>query len=210
MKLFNRRVMMAGASPAEMMTYATDMRAYVSDKIGREVALWSTAFGAPLGTMSYALRIEGIAELQQMTASLMEDEQYHAKLAAGTSMVGGPAEDWLMQPIHGDFGDPPPVGAMVGVTSAVIANGAYADAIAWGVDIAVHAESLTGMATTFAASEYGPFGSVAWFAGTMDPAVVDSANAKLMADADYQKKLGAVGDLFLPGSGQQVLATRVA
>jgi hypothetical protein len=210
MKLFTRRVVMGGAPPSEMLGFATDMRAYVSEKTGREISLWSVMFGAPLGTMTYSARVEGIADLQQMTATLMADKEYHAKLAKGTHMVAAPAEDWLMQPIHGDFGDPPPVGTLVGITSAQIANGAYADAFAWGVDMAIHVETITGMATTFAASEFGPFGSVAWFGGTMDPAVIDSANGKLMTDSDYMKKLGAAGDLFLPGSGQQVLVARVA
>ena len=37
--------------PRETMAYATDMRSYVADKTGRDIALWSPMFGAPIGTL---------------------------------------------------------------------------------------------------------------------------------------------------------------
>ena len=210
MQLFSRRVHMVGAPPAEMIAYATDMRAYVTGKVGRDVALWATTFGAPVGTMSYTVRVEGVADLQATMSTLMGDEEYQAKIAKGLQMSGGPAVDSLMQPIHGELGAAPPVGSMAGVTTAVIANGAYAEALAWGVDIAMHVESVTGMSTLFLAGQYGPFGGVGWISPAADAAAVDAANAALNADAAYMEKLRAVGDLFMEGSGQQALLTRIA
>jgi hypothetical protein len=192
------------------MAYATDLQAHASAVGGREIALWSTVFGAPLGTMTYAVRVEGIADLQALSAQILGDAEYHAKLAKGVDYAVGTAEDRLFQPLNAEFGDPPPVGSMALVTSAVIANGAYEKAFAWGIDMAQHATSVSGIPTLFLAEQYGSFGSVGWIGVAADGAAIDAGTAALNADADYLKKLGAAGDLFMEGSGHRVLSTRVA
>jgi hypothetical protein len=209
MQLFSRQVQLSGPF-AEISAYAADMTAHVSAVGGREIALWSTVFGAPLGTMTYAVRVEGIADLQTLSAQILGDAEYHAKLAKGADYVVGNAEDRLFQPLNAELGDPPPVGSMALVTSAVMAAGAYDKAIAWSLDMAEHASSVTGVPTLFLMEEFGSFGSVGWIAVAADGAAVDAAGAALNGDADYLKKLGAAGDLFLPGSGHRILSTRVA
>ena len=131
------------------------MTAHVSAVVGREVALWSTIFGAPLGTMTYTVRVEGIADLQAVSAQILGDAEYHAKLAKGVDYAVGNAEDRLFQPLNAELGDPPPVGSMALVTSAVMAAGAYEKAIAWGLDMAQHASSVTGIPTLFLVEQYG-------------------------------------------------------
>ena len=209
MQLFSRQIQLSGPL-AETMAYATDLQAHASAVGGREIALWSTVFGAPLGTMTYAVRVEGIADLQALSAQILGDAEYHAKLAKGVDYAVGTAEDRLFQPLNAEFGDPPPVGSMALVTSAVIANGAYEKAFAWGIDMAQHASSVAGIPTLFLAEQYGTFGSVGWIGVAADGAAIDAGTAALNADADYLKKLGAAGDLFLPGSGHRILSTRVA
>ncbi len=209
MQLFSRQLQLSGPL-AEIAAYAADMRAHVSAVAGREIALWSTMFGAPLGTMTYAVRVEGVADFQAMSARIQADADYHDKVAKGADYVVGNAEDRLLQPLNAEMGDPPPVGSMALVTSAVMAAGAYDKAIAWGIDMAQHAMSVTGVPTLFLAEQYGSFGSVGWIAVTADGAAVDAASAALNGDADYFKKLGAAGDLFVPGSGHRILSTRVA
>lgn len=209
MQLFSRRVLLAGP-PAEIAAYAAGMRALVSEKTGREIALWSAGFGAPLGTMLYTARVEGLADLAEITGGLMADPEYHARLEEGRGFTAAPAEDSLAQPIHGELGDPPPVGAVATVTSAVVKGGAFQDAIAWGVDMAQYGESVTGVPTLFTMNSYGPFGTLNWVGVSADAAAADAAGAALNGDAGYIGKLGAVGDLFVDGSGHQVQATRVA
>jgi len=209
MDLFSRRVMTAGPS-ADVMAYAIEMRDYVTEKTGQDVGLWSAGFGAPLGSMAYTVRVDGIAGLQAMTASFIEDPEYHAKLAKGADYIAAPSEDSLAQPIHGELGDAPPVGSFAMVTTAVIGNGAYAEAIGWGVDMAQHAERVTDMPTAFLMSAFGTFGQVSWIGVAPDAATVDAAGQKLNADPSYVEKLSAAGHLFVPGSGHRTLLTRVA
>ena len=209
MQLFTRQVQLSGPF-ADTMAYATDMTAHVSGLTGREIALWSTVFGAPLGTLTYTVRVDGVADLQTISAQVLADAEYHAKLAKGAEYAVGNAEDRLLQPLNAELGDPPPVGSMAVVTTALMANGAYEKAIAWSLDMAQHATSVTGIPTLFVAEQYGPFGSVGWIGVAADGAAVDAANAALNGDADYLKKLGAAGELFVEGSGHRVLSTRVA
>ena len=211
MKLFSRRVHMVGP-PADTMAYAIDMCAFVNEKVGREIALWSALFGAPLGSMMYTMRVEGVADLATATEKLLAEPDYHAKIAAGAAFVGGmPAEDSIGTPIRGELGgESPPVGTYAAVTTAQIANGKYADAFGWAVEVAQQVESTTSLPTMVISSQYGPFGTVNWIAAGADATAVDAANEALMGDESYMKMLGAAGDLFVPGSGQQALIRRIA
>lgn len=209
MQLFSRVVALTGPF-AEVNAWATDMRQYVSDKAGREIGLWSVLFGAPLGTMVYSARVEGLADLQSIGAALLAEADYHAKLASGREFSVGPPVDQISTPVYGELGDPPPVGSVAVVTTATIANGAYAEAIAWSVEIAQYVEGVTGFRSTFLVDDFGPFGQVRWIGVAPDVAAADAAGQKLNADAGYLDKLSAAGKLFAQGSGHRGLASRVA
>ena len=116
----------------------------------------------------------------------------------------------LATPLHGDLGDPPPVGSMAVVTNAVVANGQHAEAVGWGIEVAQHVTSLTGMPIGLMMQEYGAFGQLAWIGIGADAAAVDASAAATNGDADYITMLSAAGNLFVPGSGQRSLVTRVA
>lgn len=210
MQLFSRRVLVTGP-PSETLAYSADMRAHVSAVLGREVALWAVEFGAPLGTLLYTMRVEGVAEFHELSAKVQADSSYHTKLAEGDAYVGGPAEDNLLQVLFGELGDDhPPVGSVAAITTATIANGAYEAAIGWGVEMAEHVTKVAGLPTLFGMPQFGPFGGVTWIGVSEDGAAADAAEAALNADADYLAKLGAAGELFAEGSGMRSLATRIA
>jgi hypothetical protein len=209
MQLFSRIVMLTGPFP-EVNAWASDMRQYVSEKWDREIGLWSVMFGAPLGTLVYSARVAGLADVQSIGAILSGDPDYHAKLASGREFSGGPPVDQISTPIYGELGDPPPVGSVAVVTTATIANGAYAEAITWGVQMAQYVEGVTGFGSTFLVDDFGPFGQVRWMGVAPDAASADAAGQKLNADPGYLEKLSATGDMFVQGSGNRGLASRVA
>jgi hypothetical protein len=186
------------------------MAAAASASMRSEVALWAVGFGAPVGAIAFTLRVEGIADLMAKAAPLADDADYQAKLARGADIVVGAPQDSLATPLHGDLGDPPPVGSMVVVTNAVIANGQYAEAVGWGIDVAQHVTSLTGMPVGLMMQDYGTFGQLTWVGVGADAAAIDASAAATNGDAEYIKKLSAAGNLFVPGSGRRSLATRVA
>jgi hypothetical protein len=209
MQLFTRSLLLVGPFN-ETTAFATDVRQFVSDQTGRDVGLWSVSFGGPLGTIVFTANVDGLADLESIGATLLAHPDYHAKLAAGQGLSGGPPVDQLSTPIHGELGDPPAVGSVASVTTAMMANGAYTDAIGWGVDMAQYVEGVTGYPVTFLADDYGPFGQVRWISVAPDAASMDAAMQKMNADPGYLDKLRASGDLFVQGSGQRGLASRVA
>jgi len=209
MQLFSRQVLTAGP-PAAAAAWAIDMAAEATAKMGTEVALWAGGIGAPVGSMAFTARVEGIADLAAKVAPLAEDADYQAKLAKGADIIVGPATDSLATPLHGELGAPSAVGSFAVVTNAQIANGQYAEAIGWGIDVAQHVTSLSGMPVMVLMQEYGPFGTLTWIGISEDAAGVDASTAATNGDADYVAKLSAAGDLFVPGSGQRMMATRVA
>lgn len=210
MHLFNRQIQFVGA-PAEVRAYAAEMRAYVSDKTGREVGLWATLFGQPAGTMGYTTAFDGVADYLATTATLLDDEEYNAKIAAHQHLLAGPAVDMLMEPMHGEIGtERPPVGACAVVNSATITAGMYEQAFAWSIDIAQHNESVSGTPVMFLTSSFGAFGQVGWISVHADAAAADAALAAVFGDADFMKKLGDAKGLFVEGSGTQSIAARIA
>lgn len=210
MHLFSRSVQFNGPF-SEVMPHAAALRAYVADKSGLDVALWTAVFGAPVGTCVYTARLDGLAGVQAMAMSLSGDAKWEALLAKGAAWHVGTVNDALASPIHGSLdGGSPPVGAVAQITSAVVAGGAYAEAITWGVALAQHIEKVTGNPMLFLTEMSGTFGGVRWIGVSADAAAADAAGQKMAGDAKYIEMLGSVGDLFLPGSGHQSTAMRAA
>jgi hypothetical protein len=117
----------------------------------------------------------------------------------------------LRESLSGDLtATPPPVGSVATLTTAVISNGRYADAIGWGLDVAAHVTTVTGMPVGFMMDMFGTFGQVAWIGIAADGAAADAANAKLNVDPGYMEKLGGATDLFVQGASHRSLAYRVA
>jgi len=209
MQLFTRTVTLNGA-PADIGAYATDMRSYVSGVLGTEIGLWGVQFGAPAGTMVFSTRVDGLAGAAAMTATLMADEGYHAKIANGQQYVGGPAQDQILNPLHGEIGEgPPPVGAIATVTTAVASAG-FDQAVGWGIELAQLAESVMGLPVIFGAGIAGTFGEFAWLSIAPDAAAADAANEAVLGSADYITKISGATDLFVPGGAQRAISTRVA
>jgi hypothetical protein len=208
MQLFTRQLMTAGP-PAAVHAWATEIRAAASERMGTEISLWAAGFGAPLGALAFTARVDGLADLTSRAAPMQNDADYQAILAKGAELVAGPPQDSLATPLHGELGDPPPVGSFAVVTNAQVA-GDFAAAVGWGIDIAQHVTSLTGMPVGVMMQEYGPFGMMTWIGVGADAAAVDQSAAATAGDADYVNKLSAARDLFVPGSGTRALVTRVA
>lgn len=210
MQLFTRRVQMTGP-PAELMAYYTEMQAFASGLAGREIALWNIVMGAPVGSAAYTMRVEGLADLSATMQAIVGDAEYTERVSGMVDRIAAPTEDTIATVLHGELGDEsPPVGAYGVVTSALIGNGAYADAVAWGVDVAQYASQVGGLPVIFTMDGFGDFGRVNWVSVGPDVGSVDNSLNALTADAGYVERMGQTGDLFVPGSGTRMLAYRAA
>ena len=209
MQLFTRGIQMRGL-PAVVGAHAIALRDHVAKNTGLDIGLWSIMFGAPVGSLAYTARVDGLAGYEQMTAALSGDAEWDALVVKGADMVVGPAVDSLRESLTPDLGDAPPVGSVATVTTAVITGGHYAEAIGWGLDIAAHVTAVTGEPVMFMMDMFGTFGQVTWIGASPSCADADVLNGKLTADATYMDKLGGAKGLFVEGQSRRSIAVRIA
>jgi hypothetical protein len=210
MYLFTRLATLRG-NERRSMGWAAEMNAYVNDHTDHTLTLWRADFGYPVGTVAWSTWVASLDALNQGFARLADDDGYHAMVDKGAVFITDPPHDLLRQAIHGEPGEiPPPPGAVTTVTTAVVANGQYAEAGAWGIEMAELVQEITSLPTLFLIDSYGTFGQVTWLSGAPDLATADAAGEAINANPDYLKRLSDVGDLFVPGSGDRRLVTRIA
>ena len=211
MYLFQRMVTLRGGV-RKPIGWAVEMNKLVNDVGGVEVGLWSTVFGFPLGTVLWSVRVDSRAQLAQLTAKLMADDAYHSLVDKGQEFVTAPGQDTLRQLIHAESPSPtpPPVGASATVITATPNSGQIAKALAWGVEITTIYSRVTGTPASFFADAYGTFGQLTWITPHADVAAADAANDALQANPEYLASIDGAGSLFVPGSGIQTLASRIA
>jgi hypothetical protein len=212
MYLFTRSVTMVGA-PARTLEYVMRTTEIVKETIDLDVALWANVFGRPVGTFSWNTMVDGRAALGAATAGLAGNPAYHEQLERGQEFAGAtPPDDVLRQLVHPTelTGEGAPVGSFAEAISAVPAPGQIASAMAWGVEVANMATSITGVPVSFWSDSYGTFGQVTWLIVYADAAAVDTANDKLSASAEYMSAVDGAGPLFVAASGDRGLFTRIA
>lgn len=213
MQLFTR-MMLLGGNEADAMEWATKTTAYVDEHSDHTVTAWAAGFGHPIGTVVWSSWMTSHADLLAAFGGLGGDKGYDKLIRSGEPFTTSAPQDSMRQLIHPtafpDDAASPEIGAVGIVTTAVAAGGKYAEAMAFGVGIAEHVTSVSGMATSFLADMYGTFGLVSWIAVAPTMAAADEANDAINSDVSYMKMLGEVGDLFVPGSGHRALFTRFA
>ena len=211
MYLFQRTVTLRGGA-RKPIAWAIEINKLVNDLGGVEVGLWSTAFGFPLGTVVWSARVDSRAALAQVTAKLMADDAYHSLVEKGQEFVTTPGQDSLRQLVHAESPSPapPPVGASVSLITATPNPGQITKALGWGVEITTMYSRITGAPASFYADAYGQFGQLTWITPHADFAAADAANDALQANPEYLASIDGAGAMFVPGSGMQGLATRIA
>lgn len=211
MHVFTRVATLTGGA-RRPLEWATAMTEKVNGIVELDVTLWGATFGFPVGTVAWSAMTESRQQLADQTAKLMVDEGYHGLVEKGQEFSAAPPEDHLRTIVHmtGEAGDPPPVGGQAEIITAAPAEGRIGDAMTWGVEIADRYASVTGVDAAFLADAYGTFGQMTWMSVFEDPAAVEAAAEATMADADYMAALDDAGGLFLPGSGERGLVTRLA
>jgi hypothetical protein len=195
----------------ESMPWALEVTAHVNANTEMDVSLWGSVFGYPAGTLAWSTMVEGRAQLGAEMAKLSTDNAYLDLASKAQEWVTGPAEDIFRSLVHGGPGDEPPaVGAVASITQAVAATGKMPEALAWGVDMAQHASSVTGTAVSLLVNAYGDFGGMAFISTAADMAAADTAADAIQGDADYIAKLGASSGMFVDGTAHQSLLQRLA
>jgi len=211
MHLFSRTITLRG-KPREIRAWTQDVCTIVNERTPFDVSLWQVLFGAPLGTVAYSCLVESRAALLAGEAGLVEDDDYLDLIDKGQDMIVVPAEDRLVQMVHHAAGElqRADVGAVADITAAQVEVDRIADAMDWSIGMADLAASITGFPVHLGTVEHGPFGELQWTGTVPDITEADRTAELLAKDPDYVERLGRSGGLFVPGSGRQLLALRVA
>lgn len=211
MHLFSRVCSLTGG-PGRPLDWATRMTERVNAVMGVEVALWTSAFGNPVGTVAWSAQFESRAQLAAEMGKTAGDDKFLALAGEGQEFTSGGLTDTLRTIVHTTAvpTGPPPVGAWAEIITAVPAVGKIAASMAWGVEISEAYAAVTGTPVAFLADDYGPFGQLAWISVHEDAGAADAAGAARMADAGYLEKVDGGGDLFVAGHATQMATVRVA
>jgi hypothetical protein len=209
MLLFSRLVTLTG-SPRKSMPWAVEMTNYVKAHSPLPVTCWLGDFGYPIGTIAWSAMVESQAALVAGASELLNDSGYFDLIESAADLVSTPGHDTLREVVYGTPGDPPPIGAVVTVTTATAIVDRLAEAVGWAVEIGQHVESVIGTPVGVFTDVFGTMGGITWIGAQPDAAASDSARGKLNADAGYLKKIAGSKDLFINGSGHISQATRIA
>ncbi len=209
MFLFSRLLTLSGP-PQETIPWAIEINSHVDSLVDTDVACWLAVYGHPLGTVAWSTIVESRAQMADMGAKLTVDATYLSLVSRAADWVKTPGQDFFRQLVNPTppTGGPPGVGSVAQVTTAVANAGKYGEAFAWGLDMAEYASGLAGTPVTFLTDVYGKFGSVAWISIQADMAAVDALDAN-QSDPGYMERIGNLGDLFVPGSGNVSLLSRI-
>jgi hypothetical protein len=210
MYLFTRTAQLTGPL-RDAGGWAVEVTAFVNAHGGNHVGLWSSTFGQSVGQVTWAMWAESMTDVSTLFATLNADEGYHAVIARGREFLAAPAKDELSRAIYGGPNDtPPPIGAVSTITTAVIDNGKYVEAVGWGADMAALVETLSGHPSQFLLGSSGTFGGVTWLSTETDMAAAQVSGEAVTNDPEYLSRLADIPSLFVPGSGYRWMATRIA
>ncbi len=204
------RTAQAGNDLPGAIGFAVDIADTVENATGVPVSVWTGLYGAPMGTIVWSSQVESFATIASVGQKLEESADYLEKVAgAGASglFITGSLENRLANVVH-QAGTPGAI-EYVSTLTATTNLGRAADAMAFGVEMADFVNGLTGSAVSFAVNTFSTVGQVTWFAGYEDASAVDDAQAAIAASAEYAERASGAADLFVPGTGEMVLAQRL-
>lgn len=211
MLIFNRSVTLKG-NPRDTLAWAGQMTAFVNDNTELSVSLWQTSFGAPIGTVSWSTMAESRAVLDAAFSELAGSSDYFDLIDAAQDFVGEPGTDTLREVVHsaGPEYSRAPIGSIVSLITAKVANGQYDKAALWSVEMTDLVSGITGAPSLLCRDLHGAFGQITWISQFPSMGAVDAADEAVNKEPAYLERLGRAGELFVEGSGQQGLARRIA
>jgi hypothetical protein len=174
------------------------------------VTAWVAAFGAPIGGVVWSSLVKSQADLAADMTSLLGNQEYLDLLATGREMIPVAGQDSLRSLVHGSPEPEHGLGSVSSVTWGTATLSRIGQTVAWSVEMAQHAEQVTGNPVSVWVSAYGLMGEITFFSIYDDVASAEAGQQALDRDPGYVERLHASEGLWLPGSGNQGRFTRVA
>jgi hypothetical protein len=207
MYLFSRSTIATLGKQLEALPAAVSMAERVSGILGLDVNVFTGRFGAPMGTVTWSMRVDSFEQAQANTEKLMADAGYVEAVVGMTGLFMAPAEDAMAR-----FVSTPLEAAtsrFYGVTRAAMTEGQFGPAMEFGVKISDYITKATGSQGAFLKAGYGGFADVAWVLGFDSASDVDAFDDFQMSDAGYLEMVNGAADLFAPNSGHTTLVEKI-
>lgn len=206
MYIFSRTAVAAPGKAPAAMAFAVEVAAKVATLTGIPLSVYTGTFGVPLGTILWSSRVDSHVQLAEIQAKTLGDAGYMAMVESATDLFQPSITDGLTEIVSTSMAGP---SAVVSATQATIANGKIAEAMELGVAIQAAVAKATGLGTAFCADVYGAYGGVRWLIAAASMAEVDAGRAAMNADPTFQSLVAKAGDVYLAGSGQIGLITKI-
>lgn len=206
MYIYSRTAVAAPGKAVAAMAFAVEAAARITKITGIPVSAYRFNFGAPLGSILWSTRYDSHQQMADAQAKWTSDAAMVAFTATATDLFQPTLTDGLGEVVSTTMAGP---AAVVAVTLATAANGKIAEAMELGVEIQAAVAKATGLGTAFCADVYGAYGGVRWLIGGASMADIDAGRAAMNADSAFQKLVAKAGDVYLAGSGQTGLITKV-
>ncbi len=206
MYIFSRTATAAPGKAVAAMTFAVEVAAKVTAITGVPISAYRANFGAPLGGILWSARYDTMAKSAEVEAKLAADAGYTAFVNSASDLFHPIITDGLTEIVSTTMSAP---AAIVSATQAVMVSGKIAEAMELGVAIQQAVAKATGLGTAFCADAFGSYGGVRWLIGAATMAEMDAGRAAMNADPTFQALVVKAGDLYLAGSGQVGLITKI-
>lgn len=208
-KLFTRDMVLMGP-PLALREWATGIAQTFEEVTGREVAVWTNLAGGRSGHFTWALPVEGSADVVDFSMVALQEPAYLKKIEEGREFFTGPAIDTIYRPYTNvqSFDSEP--GNVCAVTTAESKAGSLGHAVGWGIETAEYVTRLTGIDTAMLGHAAGRFSTLTWMAVAPDAAAADKAMDTYSSDDEYLKLISRGGGFFVSGSARTQLFLRVA
>ena len=206
MYIFSRSAVAAPGKIGAAMAFAVEVAAHVTSVSGIPLSVYRGNFGAPMGTIMWTARYDSQAQSADVEAKLFIDAGYTAMIDKAADLFQPVATDALTEIVSTTMAAP---SAVVAVTMATAANGKIAEAMELGVALQEAVAKATGLGTAFCADVYGAYGGCRWLIGASSMADMDAGRAAMNGDSAFQKLVAKTGDIYLAGSGQNGLITKI-
>ncbi|MBG7606301.1 MAG: hypothetical protein IZT58_17015 [Actinobacteria bacterium] len=207
MYLFSRSTIAALGKQFEALPAAVSIAARVSGILGQDVNVFTGRFGAPIGTVTWSMRVDSFDQVQANQDKLMADAGYLEAVEGMNGLFMAPAEDAMARFITAPL--EAATSRFYGVTRASMADGQFGNAMEFGVKIADYMTKTTGNQSAFVKAGYGGFADVAWLIGFDSTADVDAFDDFQLSDAGYHKMVDDAAGLFAPNSGHTTLVEKI-
>ena len=206
MYIFRRTSSLKPEHMLDGMAFAVEVAAKVTSITGRDLNVFNTVFGAPIGTIHWTARFESLAELGDVTAKLAVDSGYMDMVQKASGLFSSLPSDSVVNIISSSLTGT--AQRYVAITEAVPANGKIAEAVAFGVKTQAHV-AKSGRNTAFGTRPFGAYGAVSWVVAGQTLADMDTLQNFFTTDATFQKLVADASDLFVEGSGHNSLLERI-